>query len=421
MKRINIAMAGVAIFLLISFILLGSPVNTYPFPERQETETEKAERGYLGVSISEISEDVLEAYGLKDRRGVLITNVADDSPADKAGLKEGDVITEFDGKPVDNTEDLTRFVRGCEPGSEVQVKIMRQGKAQTIKVTIGKLRLHLPMIVPEIGPFNYYWYYPRIERGIRPQIAPFRFFWSGRIGGLTMQNLNPSLGEYFQRESGKGVLVLEVKEDSQAAEAGFLPGDVIISIDGKAVDNKENLNDILKEAEEGDKLTFEILRKGKSQKLTVEMKDGRHLIIMGEPKLKKAIPIPPLPVEDYCYEIKMDKLPKVLELIQEGIDCRLREIDLEAMERAMQLMEKKLQQSLVEDYRYELKMDKLQGVLDNLEKRINCQLRELDTEALERAMELIEKSVQQALEKMERVTKKLGSTTARLHRLGWSL
>ena len=151
---------------------------------------------------------------------------------------------------------------------------------------------------------------------------------------------------------------------------GFLPGDVIISIDGKAVDNKENLNDILKEAEEGDKLTFEILRKGKSQKLTVEMKDDGHLIIIGEPKVKKIISIRSFPMEDYCYEIKMDKL---------------------------------------------------QGVLENLEKRINCQLQELDLEAMERAMELMEKKLQQTLEKMERVTKKLGSTTARLHRLGWSL
>ena len=370
MKRINIAMAGVATFLLISFILLGSPVNTYPFPERQETETERAEQGYLGVSIREIPEDVLEAYGLKDRRGVLITDVADDSPADKAGLKEGDVITEFDGKPVDNTEDLTRFVRRCEPGSEVQVKIMRQGKAQTIKVTIGKLRRHIQMIVPDIvHPFTLYQYYPRIERGIRPLITPFRFFWSGRLG-LTMQNLNPSLGEYFQLKSGKGVLVLEVEEDSPAAEAGFLPGDVIISIDGKAVDNKEDLHDILREAEEGDKLTFEILRKGKSQKLTVEIEDDGHLIIIGKPKLKKGIRIRRLPVEDYRYEIKMIRLHKLLERIQ---------------------------------------------------RRINCRLRELDLDAMERATELMEKSLQQALEKMERVTKKLGSTTARLHRLGWSL
>ncbi len=355
MKRINIAMAGVATFLLISFILLGSPGNSYPFPERQETETEKVEQGYLGVSISEISEDVLEAYGLKDRRGVLITNVADDSPADKAGLKEGDVITEFDGKPVDNTEDLTRFVRGCEPGSEVQVKIMRQGKAQTIKVTIGKLRRYYPHI--SLGPL------------VLPSFTPFRFFWGGRLG-LTLQNLNPSLGEYFQRESGKGVLVLEVEEESPAAEAGFLPGDVIISIDGKAVDNKENLRDILKEAEEGDKLTFEILRKGKSQKLTVEMKDDRHLIIIGEPKLKKAIRIPRIRVEDYRLEIKINRINRVMERIQ---------------------------------------------------KRINCRLRELDLEAMERAMELMEKSLQQSLEAIERVTKKLGNTTARLHRLGWSL
>ena len=365
MKRINIAMAGVATLLLISFILLGSPANTYPFPERLEKK--EAEQGYLGVSISEISEDVLEAYGLKNRRGVLITDVRDDSPADKAGLKEGDVITEFDGKPVDNTDDLTRFVRGCEPGSEVQVKIMRQGKAQTIKVTIGKLRRRLPMIglgIPLPGI-----HYQIIEPGIRPLIAPFRFFLGGRLG-LQLQNLNPSLGEYFQLKSGKGVLVLEVEEDSPAAEAGFLPGDVIISIDGKAVDNKENLHDILREAEEGDKLTFEILRKGKSQKLTVEMEDDGHLIIIGKPKLKKGIRIRRLPVEDYRYEIKMIRLHKLLERIQ---------------------------------------------------RRINCRLQELDLDAMERAMELMEKSLQQALEKMERVTKKLGSTTARLHRLGWSL
>ncbi|TKJ29120.1 hypothetical protein CEE39_09425 [bacterium (candidate division B38) B3_B38] len=367
MKRLNIAMAGAATLLLISFILLGSPVNTYPFPERLETE--RAERGYLGVSIREISEDVLEAYGLKDRRGVLITNVVEKSPADKAGLREGDVITEFDGKPVDDTDDLTRFVRRCEPGSEVQVKIMRQGKAQTIKVTIGKLRRHLLMIRPGIRPLITPFRYPVIRRGIRPLITPFRFFLGGRLG-LQLQDLNPSLGEYFQLKSGKGVLVLEVEEDSPAAEAGFLPGDVIISIDGEAVDDTENLHDILREAEEGDKLTFEILRKGKSQKLTVEMEDDDHIIIIGEPKVKKIIRIRRFPVEDYRLEIKMNKVHKVLERIQ---------------------------------------------------RRINCRLRKFDTDAMERATEQMERRLQQALETLERVTKKLGSTTARLHRLGCAL
>lgn len=349
MKQGNIAMVGLATLLLISLALLGTPLNTYPLQERLGSK--RVEQGYLGVSIKEIPEDVLEAYGWKDKRGVLITEVVDKSPAEKAGLKEGDVITEFDGKPVDDTNDLTRFVRRCEPGSEVQVKIMRQGKAQTIKVAIGKLRRYYPHI--SVGPL------------VLLSFTPYRFFLGGRLG-LQVQNLNPSLGEYFQRESGKGVLVLDVQEDSLAEEAGFLPGDVIISIDGEAVENTEDLFDILREAEEGDKLTFEILRKGKSQKLTVEIEEDGGLLFMGVGKGKGHIEIFRFPEE--CYRLEMD-------------------------------------------------MSRLNRDLENIQEKIHRQLRAINFDVIERVIERMEKKLQQALEKMERSTERLGRKTARLHRL----
>jgi len=353
MKQDNIIMLGLAAFLVISISLLGSPFNTFPFPEKLGRES--VERGYLGVSIRDIPEEVLEAFGWQDHRGVLITEVDKDSPADKAGLQQGDVITEFDGKPVDDTDDLTRFVQRSEPGSEVQVRIMRQGKAQTIKVTLGELRWRAPI-------------YP-LWKLRQPFFSRYRFFFAGRLG-LMVQNLNPSLGEYFQRESGQGVLVIEVEEDSPAEEAGFQPGDVIIRIDGEAVEDTEDLFDILRETREGDKLTVEILRKGKTTKLTLEIEDDGGLLLMGFGKGKGLIEIYRFPEERY---------------------------------------------------RFEMDMNRLNRELDNLRERIHRQLRALDFDAIEKATELVEKRLQQALEKMERVTERLGRTTARLYRPGWVL
>ena len=356
MKQGNIIMVGAATFLLIFFTLLGTTSNTYPYQERLDRKV--VERGYLGVSIKDVPEEVLEAYGWKDHRGVLITEVEKNSPADKAGLKEGDVIIEFNGRPVDDTDDLTRFVRRCEPGKQVKVNIMRQGKVQTINVTIGKLRRHLPMIGPGIiHPFTFYQYYPGIEPGIRPPVAPYRFFFGGRLG-LQVQNLNPTLGEYFQRESGKGVLVLEVQEDSLAEEAGFQPGDVIIRINDEAVEDTEDLFDILREAEEGDKLTVEILRKGKSHKLTVEIEDDDHIIIIGEPKVKKIISIRHYPMECYRFEMDMSQLNRDLESLQERIHRQLRALDFDFIERVIERMEKKLQQAMEEVKRATERLEK---------------------------------------------------------------
>jgi serine protease Do len=96
-------------------------------------------RGYLGVGIQDVSRDIAESVGLTSDHGALVTEPSKDSPADKAGVKSGDVITAVDGDEITNALDLSRTIAGKNPGTPVELSIWRDGKEQKVSVTLGKL------------------------------------------------------------------------------------------------------------------------------------------------------------------------------------------------------------------------------------------------------------------------------------------
>jgi serine protease Do len=174
----------------------------------------KVTRGYLGVMPQDITPVLAKKLDLKDATGAVLTQVTPKSPAAKAGLESGDVVVEFNGKPVRDARHLRLEVARSKPGETVPVKIRRDGDTKTIKVT--------PKERPE-------------EMELGQDAAP-KADDEGTLNGVGVADLTrEARRQHNIRESVKGVLVTDVEQDSKAWEAGLRPGDVILEINKEPV------------------------------------------------------------------------------------------------------------------------------------------------------------------------------------------
>jgi S1-C subfamily serine protease len=201
---------------------------------------------------------------MKITAGALVHSVVDDSPAEKAGIEENDVITEFNGKKIQDAEDLVAAVRGTRPDEEVPVVIARNDQTKSLKVKVGALpsRRHpMAITVPPVPPIRL-----RISR-------------ESGLFGLETLTLNSQLGDYFGAPHGRGVLVEKVGGSSPAAKAGFKAGDVILKLGNDDIEETEDLRSALDDYDNGDTARFQILRKGSTIALALIVTDerrGRH-------------------------------------------------------------------------------------------------------------------------------------------------
>lgn len=181
------------------------PVNKAKAILEALIEGRKVLYGWLGIQIQDITPDVAEYYGLSDRQGVLVYQVLPESPAQQGGMKDGDIIKAFDGRPVTNTRELVEIVGKSKVGRKVPVEVWREGKRAMLNhVEVGER--------PSEG-----------EEGRGPSAESWR--------GVRVAELNASLAERFGlEETASGVIVVEVEPNSPASEAHLQPGDVINEI-----------------------------------------------------------------------------------------------------------------------------------------------------------------------------------------------
>jgi serine protease Do len=171
-------------------------------------------RGYLGVSLQEVTPALARGLGVSAARGVVVGDVAPDSPAARAGLKRGDVIVAVDGKPIDDAGRLRNLVAGTPPGTTLKLTVLRDGREQTLDVAVGEM--------PERGPVT-----------AAPPGAPER-------PGLSVTDVTPEVAKKLGLPPGLvGALVTEVIPGGPAAEAGLRPGDVIQEVNRKPVRSAE--------------------------------------------------------------------------------------------------------------------------------------------------------------------------------------
>jgi serine protease Do len=203
-------------------------------------------RGWLGVRIQTVTEEIAETLGLKGATGALVANVIAEGPAEKAQILAGDVILEFDGKTVDQMRRLPRIVADTPVGKEVDVKVWRNNKAMTLKVKVAPLEEEEEAVAaaaPRGG-----------ENGNRQPVAAL---------GITVAAINDRIREEFNiDESASGVVVTAVDPRGPAAEQGLKSGDVIVEVSQEPVATPEQLLGKVKAAGESGKKSILLLVEG---------------------------------------------------------------------------------------------------------------------------------------------------------------
>jgi serine protease Do len=201
-------------------------------------------RGWLGVTIQPVTWELARSFKLGAPAGALVSSVAEGSPAAKAGLERGDVITAFDGRPVTRSEDLPRAVADTPVGRQVALAVLRDGSSLRLTATIG--RLEDPESVAAASPAG----------------APSL--------GLSVQSLTPAVARELGSGDSHGVLVREVRDGSLAEAAGIRTGDIITEVDRRPVANTSDLNHAVERHAKGTPLLLLVQREGASLYVTVD-------------------------------------------------------------------------------------------------------------------------------------------------------
>jgi serine protease Do len=217
----------------------------------QLVRTGKVVRGWLGVSIQELSPELASQFGLEESKGVLVSDVLDNSPAKKAGLERGDVIVEFDGKPVENPTQLRNHVAQTSVGKKAVVKFIREKAPRTVEVTIAEQ----PKTVAQAGG----------EEGggsIRP---------SGLLSDLDVRELNPELARRLGLAAGeRGIAIAGVRPGSVAEEAGLKEGDLILEVNRKPVPNLKAYEKVASKVGKNETVLLLIKRQGHTTFVTLK-------------------------------------------------------------------------------------------------------------------------------------------------------
>jgi len=198
------------------------PVNMAKSIEKQLQNQGKVTRGWLGVAIQNVDRELAHSFGLKQAGGILVSEVQDNSPASKAGLKQGDVIVRLNDTAMENVSELRNKVAMITPGSETTLVIVHKGQEKQIKVTIGEQP-------SDFGKGS-------ISGNDQKSLEDY---------GITLQELTRELGERLGYSENSGVVISDVKPGSPAAEQGLKPGYLIEEVNRHTVTSLQDLSKVL--------------------------------------------------------------------------------------------------------------------------------------------------------------------------------
>jgi len=261
---------------------------------------------FLGVHAEDVNKENMGRYGLREARGVGVTEVVKDSPAEKAGLRKDDVILKFEGDSVTSVRKLTRLVSEVAPDQNIRLAISRGGAEQEVAVTIGKRSNSFD----SMHKFEGLQGLERLEglKDLQGRLEGLKgmegfksgnpsgnvWKWEGQPGGEGMvwafgnnrrigvntTELTKQLADYFGVDQGTGVLVTSVTDDSPAAKAGIKAGDVITAIDGEKVDGSGDLTRSINKNKDGD-VTLTVIRNKNQLTLRVTPKTAKPSVQPG--------------------------------------------------------------------------------------------------------------------------------------------
>jgi len=207
----------------------------------------KVVRGMIGVQVQVVTPELAKSFGMTETRGALVAEVNPDSPAQKAGIQQGDIIIEFNGTPIHEMNELPRMVANLAPGSKATLKVLREGKEKTMSLTIVELTDEKQAQAKEEGA---------------AEKTPL---------GLEVQNLTPALAQQFRLRDNKGVVVVQVESGSPAADANIRPGDLILEVNGVVVATVKEYLEAVAKMKKGTVARFLVKRAGRTLYLTLEI------------------------------------------------------------------------------------------------------------------------------------------------------
>ena len=204
---------------------LAVPINMAKAIQEQLVKTGKVERGYAGIGLQDIPAEMAEFFKLENNKGAVITDVMEDSPAEKAGLKKDDVIIQIGGKRVDDSQDVKNIIGFTAPDTEVEVTIIRDGKEKKVVLKVGSKQESELAETSDIGQ----------------QL------------GLTVQTITEELADEYKVKEGEGVLIADVEQGSSADYKGLRKGMIILEVNGEKISDVGEFNQALKPTEESKK------------------------------------------------------------------------------------------------------------------------------------------------------------------------
>ncbi|MBV9148166.1 MAG: PDZ domain-containing protein [Acidobacteria bacterium] len=279
MKRKCIAAAG-------AIVLMGLPLAGQRVERARRAaapavaEFESSGHSYLGVGVTDIGSDRVQALKLKDDRGVEITQIDQEAPAGKAGLKEHDVILTFNGTPVESMEQFKRLMRETPPGRTVSLDVMRDGQQQNFKVQLADRKKFessvfvrpdndFAFVAPAIPPMPAMPAMPAFPRWNEQTLIRVR-----SNSGATLESLSPQLGDYFGVKNGEGMLVRSVQKGSPAEQGGLRAGDVVVRVGDQKITDNSDWREALRNNKDG-KVSVVVMRDRKEQTLSIAVSPRR--------------------------------------------------------------------------------------------------------------------------------------------------
>jgi len=207
------------------------PINMARNIKDQLVKDGKVTRGQLDVIIGELTKDLADYFGADSTKGVLVSDILKDSPAEKAGIEAGDIILKIDGRDVQGTGQLWNTVAMVAPGTKVQLLVYRDGKEKKVTVSIGELS-------------------DTVANKEAPELP--------KKLGLTVQDLTKDMRQYYDLGPDEGVVVSDVDSDSRAFMAGIRPGTIILSVNQKKVGSMKEFGEALQASVETKKVLLSI-------------------------------------------------------------------------------------------------------------------------------------------------------------------
>ncbi|MCF8067824.1 MAG: DegQ family serine endoprotease [Desulfobacterales bacterium] len=211
------------------------PINMASNIIEQLKDNGEVTRGWLGVAIQNLTDELAEYYGVEDKKGVLVTEVFPGDPADKAGIQAKDIIVSIDGKKVSDTRELTSLIAGIGVGEKIDIDIVRNGKLKTYKVKIAK-------------------------RDDGQIVSKGRNDTEKDELGIRVSALTPEMAQQYKIPESEGVIVREVQPDSKGAKAGIMTGDIIKEINHENVTNVETYQEAIDKVKDGESINMFIRR-----------------------------------------------------------------------------------------------------------------------------------------------------------------